>query len=114
MICENLEKSNEAVKEIFDGKFGKADQIVIEEFLVGEEMSFFVIYKCYKRNWYMYHKKVLIFCFFVFFIIFSKQIYAYLQDIVTKYDDIFSSKVLSEEDVYNYQQAYKFQDIGKR
>ena len=42
-ICENLEKSNEAVKEIFNGKFGKADQIVIEEFLEGEEMSFFVI-----------------------------------------------------------------------
>jgi len=42
-ICENLEKSNEAVKEIFNGKFGHADQIVIEEFLEGEEMSFFVI-----------------------------------------------------------------------
>ena len=61
----------------------------------------------------MYHKKFLIFCFFIFFIIFSKQIYAYQQDIVTKYDNIFSSKVLSEEDVYNYQQAYKFQEICK-
>ena len=42
-ICENLKKSEEAVQEIFNGKFGKADKIVIEEFLEGEEMSFFVI-----------------------------------------------------------------------
>ena len=32
-----------AVKEIFDGKFGKAEKILIEEFLEGEEMSFFII-----------------------------------------------------------------------
>ncbi len=42
-ICENIEQSHEAVLEIFDGKFGKADQILIEEFLEGEEMSFFII-----------------------------------------------------------------------
>ena len=59
----------------------------------------------------MSHKKFSIFCFFIFFVIFSKQIHAYQQDIVIKYDNIFSSKVLSEEDVYNYQQAYKFQEI---
>ena len=60
-ICENLEKSNEAVKEIFDGKFGKADQIVIEEFLEGEEMSFFVISdgKSFKQfNTAQDHKRV--------------------------------------------------------
>ena len=60
-ICENLEKSNEAVKEIFDGKFGQADQIVIEEFLEGEEMSFFVISdgKCFKQfNTAQDHKRV--------------------------------------------------------
>ena len=60
-ICENLEKSNEAVKEIFDGKFGQADQIVIEEFLEGEEMSFFVISdgKSFKQfNTAQDHKRV--------------------------------------------------------
>ena len=31
------------IKEVFDGKFGKAKNILIEEFLKGEEMSFFVI-----------------------------------------------------------------------
>ncbi len=42
-ICENIEQSSQAVKEIFKGKFGKADEILIEEFLDGEEMSFFII-----------------------------------------------------------------------
>ena len=42
-ICENEIQSFNAVKEIFDGKFGKAENILIEEFLDGEEMSFFVI-----------------------------------------------------------------------
>ena len=32
-----------AIKEIFDGKFGLAKEILIEEFLNGEEMSFFII-----------------------------------------------------------------------
>ena len=42
-ICENLNESYDAVKEIFEGKFGKANNVLIEEFLKGEEMSFFVI-----------------------------------------------------------------------
>ena len=42
-ICENIEQSSQAVLEIFNGKFGKADQVLIEEFLEGEEMSFFII-----------------------------------------------------------------------
>ena len=42
-ICENKDQSNQAVKEIFDGKFGKAKNVLIEEFLKGEEMSFFII-----------------------------------------------------------------------
>ncbi len=42
-ICENLNESYDAVKEIFDGKFGIANNVLIEEFLKGEEMSFFVI-----------------------------------------------------------------------
>ena len=32
-----------AVKEIFNGKFGVAEKVLIEEFLKGEEMSFFII-----------------------------------------------------------------------
>jgi phosphoribosylamine--glycine ligase len=42
-ICDTLEQSSEAVKEIFNGKFGDAKEILIEEFLKGEEMSFFII-----------------------------------------------------------------------
>ena len=42
-ICEDQIQSLKAVKEIFDGKFGKAENVLIEEFLNGEEMSFFVI-----------------------------------------------------------------------
>ncbi len=42
-ICENLNESCNAVKEIFEGKFGKTNNVLIEEFLKGEEMSFFVI-----------------------------------------------------------------------
>src|SRR5210317_253457 len=42
-ICENFEQSLKAVKEIFAGKFGRAKEILIEEFLNGEEMSFFIV-----------------------------------------------------------------------
>ena len=42
-ICKNLKNANSAVEEIFNGKFGKANQILIEEFLEGDEMSYFVI-----------------------------------------------------------------------
>ena len=42
-ICENLNESKKSIEEIFNGKFGKANNILIEEFLKGEEMSFFVI-----------------------------------------------------------------------
>ena len=42
-ICETFESSKTAVEEIFDGKFGKAKEVLIEEFLEGEEMSFFII-----------------------------------------------------------------------
>ncbi len=42
-ICEKKDDAEIAVQEIFAGKFGKAKQILFEEFLKGEEMSFFII-----------------------------------------------------------------------
>tara|TARA_B100000963_G_scaffold234576_1_gene204988 strand:+ start:312 stop:1577 length:1266 start_codon:yes stop_codon:yes gene_type:complete len=42
-ICENEEESFQAVAEIFDGKFGDTKNVLIEEFLEGEEMSFFIL-----------------------------------------------------------------------
>ena len=42
-ICANKAQSIEAVREIFGGKFGSTNEVLIEEFLDGEEMSFFII-----------------------------------------------------------------------
>ena len=42
-ICNNKNESDIAIDEIFNGKFGKAENLLIEEFLKGEEMSFFII-----------------------------------------------------------------------
>ena len=42
-ICENFNQSSEAILEIFQGKFGIAKNVLIEEFLKGEEMSFFIL-----------------------------------------------------------------------
>ena len=42
-ICEKIEEAKEAINEIFAGKFGEAKNLLIEEFLDGEEMSFFII-----------------------------------------------------------------------
>ena len=42
-ICNNKQEAHIAVEEIFNGKFGNAKNLLIEEFLEGEEMSFFVI-----------------------------------------------------------------------
>jgi len=43
-ICNNEIEGLSAIEEIFNGKFGKAKNILIEEFLEGEEMSFFTIH----------------------------------------------------------------------
>ena len=43
-ICKNINEGSLAVEEIFNGKFGKAKNLLIEEFLDGEEMSFFTIH----------------------------------------------------------------------
>ena len=42
-ICQTIDEAKAAVNEIFDGKFGNAEQLLIEEFLQGDEMSFFII-----------------------------------------------------------------------
>ena len=42
-ISENIQEAHTAIDEIFNGKFGEAKNILIEEFLEGEEMSYFVI-----------------------------------------------------------------------
>ena len=42
-ICNNKQESFMAVEEIFNGKFGEAKNVLIEEFLKGEEMSYFII-----------------------------------------------------------------------
>ncbi len=43
-ISYNNNEAKIAVEEIFNGKFGKANNLLIEEFLEGEEMSFFTIH----------------------------------------------------------------------
>ena len=43
-ICDKFLDAKKAVEEIFGGKFGKAEEILIEDFLSGEEMSFFILY----------------------------------------------------------------------
>ena len=42
-ICKNFDDAKIASEEIFNGKFGSAKQILIEEFLEGEEMSYFIV-----------------------------------------------------------------------
>ena len=42
-ICENQHEAKLAINEIFNGKFGKAENLLIEEFLKGEEMSYFIL-----------------------------------------------------------------------
>ena len=42
-ICKKFEESKKAIEEIFEGRFGIANLVLIEEFLIGEEMSYFII-----------------------------------------------------------------------
>ena len=48
-ICKNYSDGIIAVEEIFGGKFGNAENLLVEEFLLGEEMSYFVI--CDGKNY---------------------------------------------------------------
>ena len=43
-ICNDEIEAKIAIKEIFGGKFGETNNLLIEEFLKGEEMSFFTIH----------------------------------------------------------------------
>ena len=61
-ICENKGSADIAIKEIFNGKFGVAKNVLVEEFLIGEEMSYFIIsdgkeIKCFETA--QDHKRVL-------------------------------------------------------
>ena len=61
-ICKNKKDARSAIKEIFGGKFGTTKNILIEEFLDGEEMSYFIIsdgktIKCFETA--QDHKRVL-------------------------------------------------------
>ena len=61
-ICKNKKDARSAIKEIFGGKFGTTNNILIEEFLDGEEMSYFIIsdgktIKCFETA--QDHKRVL-------------------------------------------------------
>ena len=42
-ICKNYAEGEIAAEEIFGGKFGNTKELLVEEFLSGEEMSYFVI-----------------------------------------------------------------------
>jgi len=42
-ICENKDHATNAIQEIFNGKFGAAKNVLVEEFLNGEEMSYFIV-----------------------------------------------------------------------
>ena len=42
-ICNDDKEAQTAINEIFNGKFGLAKNLLIEEFLNGEEMSYFII-----------------------------------------------------------------------
>ena len=42
-VCTSVEEALKNTKEILDGKFKSSNQVVLEEFLEGEELSYFVI-----------------------------------------------------------------------
>ena len=60
-ICKSIEEAKEKIKEILDGKYKSSRKVVLEEFLEGEELSYFSIVD---KNSYRFfgsaqdHKKV--------------------------------------------------------
>ena len=43
VICRNKKKAAEISKQIFEGKFKSSNKVILEEFLEGEEASYFLI-----------------------------------------------------------------------
>jgi len=60
-VCFSIDEALKSTKEILDGKFQSSNQVVLEEFLEGEELSYFVVVD---KNSYQFfgsaqdHKKV--------------------------------------------------------
>tara|TARA_B100000959_G_scaffold251729_1_gene281325 strand:- start:3668 stop:4933 length:1266 start_codon:yes stop_codon:yes gene_type:complete len=60
-ICKSIEEAKEKIKEILDGKYKSSRKVVLEEFLEGEELSYFSVVD---KNSYQFfgsaqdHKKV--------------------------------------------------------
>ena len=42
-VCDSMNEALKNTKEILDGKFKSSNQVVLEEFLEGEELSYFVV-----------------------------------------------------------------------
>ena len=42
-VCESADKAIKAIKEILEGKFKSSKKVILEKFLEGEELSYFVI-----------------------------------------------------------------------
>ncbi len=61
-ICKDKNEAYIAIDEIFNGRFGEAKNLLVEEFLNGEEMSFFTIHDGYSFKIFgtaQDHKRVL-------------------------------------------------------
>ena len=57
--------------------------------------------------------KFIVFFLLTLSIFISNNVYSFEEEITNKHDNIFTSKILSEEDVKNYQMAYLFQEKCK-
>ena len=60
-ICDSIEEAKKKSKEIFDGKFQSSKKVILEQFLLGEELSYFLIVD--KNSYHFFgsaqdHKKV--------------------------------------------------------
>ena len=42
-VCSSIEEAIKSTKEILNGKFKSSSQVVLEKFLTGEELSYFII-----------------------------------------------------------------------
>ena len=60
-ICQSIEEALRKTKEILNGKFKSSNQVVLEEFLEGEELSYFILVDKNSYNFFgsaQDHKKV--------------------------------------------------------